>query len=75
MKSYYDHLGITIYHGDCQEVMESLLIAQNQDPVECLIADPPFNAGKDYGKVQTTVRAGLSMRLGFRSGCRLPLPY
>ena len=24
MKPYYDHAGITIYHGDCRDVMEEL---------------------------------------------------
>jgi site-specific DNA-methyltransferase (adenine-specific) len=33
---YYDHAGITIYHGDCREVLPGLA------PVPCLIADPPY---------------------------------
>lgn len=36
MKPYYEHVGITIYHGDCREIMPSL------DRVACVIADPPY---------------------------------
>lgn len=36
IKAYYDHAGITIYHGDCLEIMPEL------EPVDALIADPPF---------------------------------
>ena len=42
MKPYYDHAGITIYHGDCREVLPEL----NGDIV---LTDPPYNAGKAYG--------------------------
>ena len=37
MKKYYDHKGITIYHGDCLDVMPLL---GNQ--FDALITDPPF---------------------------------
>jgi site-specific DNA-methyltransferase (adenine-specific) len=34
---YYDHKGITIYHGDCLEIMPEL------EPVDAIITDPPYN--------------------------------
>lgn len=37
MKPYYEHGGITIYHGDCLEVMDS--IAERFD---AFVTDPPF---------------------------------
>ena len=43
MKPYYEHSGITIYHGDCRDVLPPL------EPVDLVMADPPFNAGKEYG--------------------------
>ena len=43
MEPYYDHKGITIYHGDCLKVMPS--IARK----DAVITDPPYNVGKDYG--------------------------
>ena len=48
MKPYYDHAGITIYHGDCLEVLPSLA------GVDLVLTDPPYNlslasAGKMTG--------------------------
>ena len=44
MKPYYDHAGVTIYHGDCREVMRSAF-----HMVDALITDPPYGVGFDYG--------------------------
>jgi site-specific DNA-methyltransferase (adenine-specific) len=38
MKPYYEHAGITIYHGDCREVMFEEL----DDAVGMVITDPPY---------------------------------
>lgn len=35
-KPYYEHAGITIYHGDCREVLPTL------DPVDLVLTDPPY---------------------------------
>jgi len=35
-KPYYDFKGITIYHGDCREVLPEL------EPVDLVVADPPY---------------------------------
>lgn len=43
MKPYYEHGGITIYHGDCREILRGLCS-------DVVIADPPYNAGKEYGE-------------------------
>lgn len=44
MKPYYEHAGITIYHGDCREVLPAI------GSFDCLITDPPY--GVDFtGKV------------------------
>ena len=42
MKPYYEHAGITIYHGDCRDVLPQL-------KADAVITDPPYNCGKDYG--------------------------
>lgn len=39
---YYDEGGITIYHGDCLNVLRYVT-------ADALVTDPPFNVGKDYG--------------------------
>ena len=44
MKPYYDHKGITIYHGDCFEIMLEL------EPVDLVIVDPPYGINEAAGK-------------------------
>ena len=39
MKPYYEHAGITIYHGDCLEVLPTL------GKFDLLMADPPYGLG------------------------------
>jgi len=42
MKPYYDHDGITIYHGDCREILPTL------EPVDLVLTDPPYNTLSDH---------------------------
>jgi DNA modification methylase len=42
---YYDQDGITIYHGDCAQVLPFL------DPVDLLLTDPPYGIGTGGNKV------------------------
>ena len=37
MKPYYEHAGITIYHGDCREVLPTLT-----EKVDLVLTDPPY---------------------------------
>ena len=40
MKPYYGpHNGITIYHGDCREILPTL------EPVDLVLTDPPYSSG------------------------------
>ena len=41
---YYQHNGITIYCGDCLEIMPEL------EPVDLVLTDPPYGVGIDYGE-------------------------
>lgn len=43
MKLYYSDASIEIYHGDCREA------ASMEIHADAVIADPPYNAGKDFG--------------------------
>ena len=36
MEPYYQHEGITIYHGDCREILPTL------EPVDLVLTDPPY---------------------------------
>jgi len=44
VRPYYERDGIVIYHGDCREVMPSLI------GVDVTITDPPYNVGLDYSQ-------------------------
>ena len=45
MKPYYQRAGISLYLGDCLEVLPQLDL-----PAAFCVTDPPYNAGKNYGK-------------------------
>jgi len=38
MQPYYDHNGITIYHGDCREILPDL-------QADAVVTDPPYGVG------------------------------
>jgi DNA modification methylase len=42
MKPYYEQDGITIYHGDCREVLPEI------GKADFVLTSPPYNCGKDY---------------------------
>lgn len=46
MKPYYEADGVTIYHGDCREVLLELDLAGS-----VVFTDPPYGIGLDYGHV------------------------
>ena len=41
MTPYYEHGGITIYHGDCREILPTL------EPVDLVLTDPPYGISLD----------------------------
>jgi len=47
MKPYYESGGITIYHGDCREILPGL----PADSFDCIVTDPPYGLafmGKEW---------------------------
>ena len=52
LKPYYDHAGITIYHGNCRDVMEDLRTHWGEKPFDLMLTDPPYGLGKD-GQTET----------------------
>ena len=46
MKPYYEEPNITIYNGDCLEVMKDL----SDKSIDCVVTSPPYGVGKDYEK-------------------------
>lgn len=47
MTPYYEHGGITIYHGDCRDVMADLAPHFGDKPFDLLLTDPPYGIGAD----------------------------
>lgn len=48
MKPYYEQDGITIYHGDCREILPSL-------QADVVLTDPPYGVGIQYGSFDDTM--------------------
>jgi hypothetical protein len=45
VKPYYEHAGITIYHGDCREVLPIILTGW-----DCVVTSPPYDGIREYGE-------------------------
>lgn len=52
MNPYYDRGGITIYHGDCREILPSL------GRFDLLLTDPPYGIGEDGGRFRDRAGGG-----------------
>jgi len=57
MKPYYEHSGVTIYHGDCRDVIPHIT-------ADVLVTDPPY--GVNLGNSEET-RPGLLVKKGYES--------
>jgi len=49
MTPYYQHAGITIYHGDCMDLMRGY----SDEHFDLAIVDPPYGIGEDGGRCRT----------------------
>lgn len=58
LEPYYEQGGITIYHGDCREVMSEL------ETVDAVVTDPPY--GMRWNTNSARFSGGETERLGFR---------
>jgi len=74
IKPYYDHAGITIYHGDCLEILPQF----DQGSVDVILTDPIWpNACKEFKHIESyklfekaaSYFPGLSGRLLVWLGC------
>jgi len=45
VKPYYQDSAVTIYHGDCREIVPTL------GRFDLLLTDPPYGVGMDYGSI------------------------
>ena len=53
MKSYYEHAGITIYHGDCREILPEV-------SADVLNTDPPYGVNLGHHAAATETRGWLA---------------
>ena len=52
MNPYYEHAGITIYHGDCREILP---LVRNGS---VSVSDPPYNVGYGYAEYADSLPRG-----------------
>ena len=71
MTPYFERGGITIYHGDCLDVL-SLLPANS---VDIVFTSPPYNLGVTSGGGFADVRKYADMKMGKWGGGRLAYGY
>jgi len=58
VKPYYDHGGITIYHGDCRAILPSL------GTFDLLLTDPPYGIGEAAGKNKSRTKLAVAKDYG-----------
>ena len=58
MNPYYEHGGITIYHGNCREILPTL------EPVDLVLTDPPYGIGESAGRNKTRSKMAVSKDYG-----------
>lgn len=61
MQPYYEHAGITIYHGDCREILPGLA------PLDVVITDPPYS---EHVHSKKWIGAALTVAGGKRCGTK-----
>lgn len=49
MKPYFEETGITIYHGDCREVLKTLAVVARSQLADVIITDPPYSSKTHAG--------------------------
>jgi site-specific DNA-methyltransferase (adenine-specific) len=52
LRPYYQDDGVTIYHGDCREIVPQL------GKFDLLLTDPPYGIGRDGGRISTGSHGG-----------------
>lgn len=75
MRPYYEADGITIYHGDCREVLTHLGAQINPwGGGECVIADPPWDEPEWWDFITATVSSDYESLLAFTDARRIGDP-
>jgi len=61
IKPYYEHAGITIYHGDCREILPEL------PKVDLVLTDPPYGIHVGSNKSSKDTRPGAFLKGAYAS--------
>jgi site-specific DNA-methyltransferase (adenine-specific) len=69
MRPYYRHAGITIYHGDCRDLLPSL------EPVDCVLTDPPYGIVNKGGKWEQWGKPDKEKRAAMKVWDRTTIDY
>ena len=64
MKSFYSRENVTVYNGDCVEILPQL----PAESAQAIVTSPPYNVGKAYEQGKTTADY-IAMLHGFIDGC------
>lgn len=72
MTPYYEHAGITIYHGDCREILPTL----KRESIDLVVSDPPYGVRfqSNCRTLQFDKIAGDESTEAALEGTRLALP-
>ena len=68
MKPYYEEPGITIYHGDCREILPTL------PKVDLVLTDPPYGISEAAGKNKSRSKCATSKDYGNDTWDNAPPP-
>ena len=60
MKPYYSDKWVTIYHGDCREILPTLDVK-----VDLLLTDPPYNVSQENGDIKFAIKKRKDMKRDF----------
>jgi DNA modification methylase len=58
VKPYYEKDGITIFHGDCRDILPTL------EPVDLVLTDPPYGIGEAAGKNKSRGKMAVAQDFG-----------
>lgn len=64
MTPYYEHAGITIYHGDCRDVIEQWEGQHGVKHFDLLLTDPPYGIGEARGKNASRSKLAVAVDYG-----------
>lgn len=69
MKPYYQDDSVTIYHGNCRDILPSL------SKVDLVLTDPPYGIGEARGKNKSRGHMAASKDYGMAEWDDVPIPW